>query len=171
MRTWQFVSLLGFLVIVLGTILWLVPGTNYLVRGFLGGLLGVLLWLWMVLKGIICLALVLAFSGLLAFLVKAFFIAWLDGLAEPGKEMIKGMHWGVSIVLGIIAALLHASAMLPLMTWETWLRSAAIAIGWSGGYETLPMGWAIWGMISFLLVYHIMPYLTEPTQKRDQDND
>ena len=94
-------------------------------------------------------------------------VSLLDSLIETERELRAWQTTALVTILGLAFGAIQIWYMPLLMaTPGTWVRSIAITDfylwrPWSGAYENPPIGWGIYGFMTFLISYFILREITK----------
>jgi len=94
-------------------------------------------------------------------------VSLLDSLIETERELRAWQTTALVTILGLAFGAIQIWYMPLLMaTPGTWVRSIAMTDfylwrPWSGAYENPPIGWGIYGFMTFLISYFILREITK----------
>ena len=162
MKWWQYLIFVLAAVALLFFILSIIPGSQYLV-GIAGDVFSFVVDIVLNLSILIFIFPMGAIAGFLTYIG----VSLLDSLIETERELRAWQTTALVTILGLAFGAIQIWYMPLLMaTPGTWVRSIAMTDfylwrPWSGAYENPPIGWGIYGFMTFLISYFILREITK----------
>ena len=159
MKWWQYLIFVLAAVALLFFILSIIPGSQYLI-GIAGDVFSFVVDIILNLSVLIFIFPMGAIAGSLTYIG----VSLLDSLIETERELRAWQTTALVAILGLAFGAIQIWYMPLLMgTPDTWVRSIAMTdFGlwrpWSGAYENPPIGWGIYGFMTFLITYFILSH-------------
>ena len=159
MKWWQYLIFVLAAVAFLFFILSIIPGSQYLI-GIAGDVFSFVVDIILNLSVLIFIFPMGAIAGFLTYIG----VSLLDSLIETERELRAWQTTALVAILGLAFGAIQIWYMPLIMdTPDTWVRSIAMTdFGlwrpWSGAYENPPIGWGIYGFLTFLITYFILRF-------------